>query len=140
MPKIRAIAEIASKWVEVTTGRANDYRKGIESPKKDWATETKAAEAAYEAGISDAIARKAFGKGVAKAGTEKWRAKALEVGVGRWPAGVRIAEDNYAKGFGPYRDVIERTTLPPRGPKGSPENIERVRVMAMALHEAKIKA
>ncbi len=139
MPAIKPISEIAEKYTRVTPGRAADYEAGIRKPTKDWATQTANAEAAYEAGIQEALSQKRFSKGVAAAGTQKWQKKALDVGVGRWPAGVRAAGEDYAKGFAPFRDVIERTTLPPRGAKGSPQNIERVRVIAMALHEAKIK-
>jgi hypothetical protein len=51
---------------------------------------------------------------------------------------VQIAKDDYAKGFGPYANVIAATTLPPRYPKGDPRNIERVSAIAQALHQEKV--
>jgi hypothetical protein len=36
--------------------------------------------------------------------------------------------------------VIESIQLPPRGPKGDPRNIERVRVIAQALRARKLAA
>ncbi len=139
MPAIKSASEIADKWARVTPGRSTDYASGIEKPKKDWATETVNAEDAYEGGVSQAMAEKRFGKGVRDAGTEKWQRKARELGTTRWGPGISAAKGDYQTGFAPFRDVIERTTLPPRRPKGDPGNIDRVRVIASALHEAKVK-
>jgi len=139
MPKIRSAKEIATKWATVTPMRSGDYETGIKNPLENWETQTLGAEAAYEAGVSTAIAEKRFGKGVKKAGFDKWQRKAIEVGIERWPAGVRAAEADYEAGFSPYRDVIEKTTLPPRYPKGDARNIDRVATLAKALHQAKIK-
>lgn len=138
MPAIRTASAIAGKWARVTPGRTADYESGVKSPKKDWATEAAGAEAAYEEGITQAIGRKAFGKGVKDAGTGKWQRKASEVGVPRWGPGVRAAQTDYEKGFAPFRDVIERTDIGPRFPKGDPRNIDRVAKIAAALHAAKV--
>ena len=139
MPAIKPVSEIAEKWARVTPGRSADYQAGIQNPKRDWAEATKAAEEAWVQGIQEAASQRRFSRGVSKAGTEKWKKKALELGATRWGPGVAAARDDYEKGFAPYAEVIARTTLPPRGPKGDPKNIERVRVLAQALHEAKIK-
>jgi len=141
MPKIRSIAEIAAKWGDVTPRREAYYRHGIESPKKVWVEEASAASDAWREGVTAAAAEDRFGKGVAAVGQEKWKKGALEKGVkmGRWREGVAIAKDEYAKGFAPYRDVIEAITLPPRGPKGDPRNIERVSIVTAALHAKKLE-
>ena len=139
MPAIKPVSEIAEKWARVTPGRSADYQAGIQNPKRDWAEATKAAEEAWVQGIQEAASQRRFSRGVARAGSEKWKKKALELGATRWGPGVAAARDDYEKGFAPYAEVIARTTLPPRGPKGDPKNIERVRVLAQALHEAKIK-
>ncbi len=138
MPKIRSAADIAAKWATVTPARAAEYAKGVANPKEDWMSETVAAKAAYEEGIKAALARDAFSKGVRKAGTEKWAARATTLGAERFGPGVAAAGPAYAEGFSPYRDVIERTTLPARGPVGSDANYERVKTMGKALHSKKI--
>ena len=138
MPPIRSTAEIAQKFITVTPGRAQEYQRGVTNPNKDWATETADAEDRYEKGVTNAIGQKRFGKGVQAAGTDKWKRGAVEKGVSRWPEGVQGSADAYAKGFGPFRDVIKNLTLPPRGPVGSPANLARVAAVANALHSAKI--
>lgn len=138
MPAIRSASEIARKWADVTPRRDADYKAGISSPVKDWATETAAAEDAYNNGVQEAIGRGAFGSGVRDAGSSKWQRGALEKGVNRWGPGVRAAQSDFERGFQPYRDVIEGVTLPPRRRTGDPANIERVAAIASALHARKV--
>jgi len=139
MPTVKAIAKIAEKWARVTPQRSADYEAGVRDPIKDWATNTAAANAAYKAGVTEAVAKDRFVKGVQKAGTERWKRKAVEVGPARFSQGVQVAQPDYEKGFAPFRDVIEKTTLPPRFAKGDPRNVDRVRVMAAALAAEKRK-
>lgn len=137
MPKIRSAGSIARKWARVTPERSEDYKHGVENPKKDWGENTKRAKESWKGGIQEAIAKDRFAKGVEKAGTKKWQEKAKEKGTLRWGPGVAIAQDDYEKGFAPYRETIEKTDLPPRYAKGDPRNIERVKVMAAAMRKTK---
>lgn len=139
MPIVKGIAKIAEKWARVTPMRAPDYEAGVKDPIRDWATNAAAANAAYKAGVADAISKDRFLSGVKKVGTEKWKRRATEVGPARFAQGVQVAQPDYEKGFAPFRDAIERTTLPPRFAKGDPRNIDRVRVMAAALAAEKRK-
>jgi len=140
MVKIRSISVIRAKWEKETPLRAPYYEAGIREPKEDWATEAAAAQPAWDSGVADATRRKAFSVGVKKVGTPKWQERALKKGVPRYPEGVRIAGPDYEAGFGPYRDEIERIVLPPRGMRGDPKNIERVRVIANALYKKRVGA
>jgi len=87
--------------------------------------------------MATAAAQDSFGKGVTKAGTAKWQGKALAKGPGRFAEGVMIGGDDYEKGFGPYRDEIEKTALPPRFPKRDPRNLMRVSAITTALAKKK---
>lgn len=139
MAAIKSMDRITDKWKRVAAGAAEEYRVGIENPRTDWATATKNAEPQYEAGITAAMGRKAFGKGVGKAGTSKWQAMALAKGPSRWSEGIGLSGDAYRAGFEPYARVIAGLTLPARGRKGDPKNIARVAAIAKALHDEKIK-
>ncbi|GAI99178.1 unnamed protein product [marine sediment metagenome] len=137
---IASSSVIAAKWARVTPERATDYEAGVRSPRRDWKTETAAAEARYKDGVTKAAAEGRFGKGVAKAGTSKWQRKAINVGTARFGPGVAAADTDYEEGFKPYRDVIAGTTLPERYATGDPRNIKRVEVIAKALHDKKVRA
>jgi len=137
MAFIRSIEHIANKFATVTPQRTEDYRVGVQNPRKDWATSTAASESAYETGVQLAITKKRFGKGVKKAGTEKWQRGAVEKGTQRWGPGVAMAKEIYAANFAPYRDAIERVTLPPRYSRRDPRNLDRVKAVVNALIAAK---
>jgi len=129
MAAIRSIEKISKKWATVTPGRVEDYRNGVESPRRDWEAATAGSEDAYNAGVTQAIAEKRFGKGVRNAGTDKWQRGALEKGTQRWGPGVAMAEGAFAQGYGPIRDAIERVTLPPRYARRDPRNLNRVKAI-----------
>lgn len=139
MPPIKPTAEIAEKWERVTPSRVPDYEAGVRRPRRSWEDATTEAADAYAQGVTAAIAENRFEGGVRAAGDRKWQEKTLQKGPGRWAEGVRISGVDYASGFDPYRDEIERIVLPPRGPRGDPRNIERVRIIADALHALKIR-
>ncbi len=139
MPAIKDLSRISKRWVTVASNSAEEYEEGVRNPKKSWAKETQAAEESYKRGVIAAANRGAFGKGVSKAGDATWSFGAINKGVTRWPEGIRIAQPAYEAGFAPYHSVIANTKLPPRGPRGDPKNIERVRVMADALHKEKLR-
>jgi len=140
MAEIKALSAIADKWTRVTPGRTSDYKLGIQNPKRDWADETLAAKENWKAGIDAAAAKDLFAKGVSKAGTSKWRDKALKKGPGRFAEGVYIAGPDYEKGFAPFHAAIERVDLGPRFPRRDPRNLERVKKIVDALIEEKLGA
>jgi len=138
MAEIKSLAAIGEKWGRVTPGRVEDYTLGITSPKRDWAEETKAAVKNWKAGIDAAAAKNLFVKGIEKAGTSKWKDKALKKGPGRFSEGVYLAEPDYIKGFAPYREAIAAVDLGPRYPKRDPRNLDRVKKVVDALVAKKL--
>lgn len=139
MAEIRSIKEITDKWTRVTPGRTEDYKLGVQNPRRDWESETVAAADVYKAGVDAAHAKGLFAKGVKKAGTSKWQNMALTKGPGRFAEGVYIAGPAFEKGFAPYRDAIEKVDLGPRFPKRDPRNLERVKRVVDALIAEKIR-
>ena len=140
MAEIKSLSAIREKWTRVTPGRVADYTLGIKNPRRDWETETLAAEDNWKAGVDAAQAKGLFGKGVSKAGSKKWQDKALKKGPGRFAEGVYIAGDDYEKGFAPYREAIARVDLGPKFPRRDPRNLDRVRRIVTALIAEKVGA
>jgi len=138
MAEIRPLSQIRDKWTRVTPGRTEDYKLGVQSPRRDWEEETLAASDNWKAGIDAAAAKGLFPKGVREAGTSKWRDKALKKGPGRFAEGVYIAGPDYEKGFARFHRAIEAVDLGPRFPKRDPRNLERVRRIVNALIEEKV--
>jgi len=136
--RIKNLPTIAAQWVTRVTASGPQYKAGIQNPREDWATATVNAKDNYAAGIQAALSNDSFSKGVQKAGTAKWSARTLTIGAPRWIQGVTAGHSAYGNGFAKYHQVIAGLVLPPRGPAGSPVNIERVRVITEALHAAKL--
>lgn len=140
MAEIKSLSAIRDKWTRVTPQRTEDYKLGIQNPKRDWEEETLEAEGNWKAGVDKAAAQGLFNKGVKEAGTAKWKDKALKKGPTRFAEGVYIAGDDYEKGFKPYREAIAAVDLGPRFPRRDPRNIERVKRVVDALVAAKTGA
>lgn len=138
MTEIKPLSRIADKWGANSALAGDSYRDGVQSPRRSWAQSAAAADDARKAGLAEADARNAFVNGVNAAGDTKWKNNATVLGPARFRQGVANAKPSFSSGFSKYHSVIAGVTLPPRGPKGSPENIERVRSIADALHNAKV--
>lgn len=137
MPAVKSMKAIREKWQRVTPQRTEDYKIGIQNPRRDWATVTAASADNYKAGVDKAHAKGMFEKGVNEAGTKKWQEKSLLLGPGRFAEGVFAAGDAYENGFKKYRDVIEKTDIGPRFAKRDPRNLQRVAKIVNALIAAK---
>lgn len=137
MAEIKSAARIKEKWTRVTPMRTEDYKIGIQNPRRDWEKSAVAAKESHKQAMTTAAAQDSFGKGVTKAGSGKWQARALAKGPGRFAEGVMIGGDDYEKGFAPFRDEIEKTVLPPRFPRRDPRNLLRVSAIATALAKKK---
>ena len=138
MAEVKAIGRIKEKWTRVTPMRAEDFKLGVQNPRRDWEKSAVAAKETHKQAMVAAAAADSYGKGITKAGTAKWQSKALTKGPGRFAEGVMLGGDDYEKGFAPYRDEIEKTVLPPRFPKRDPRNINRVATIAAALAKKKM--
>jgi hypothetical protein len=136
MPKVRAGG--GKRWVNRASVATPDYVSGIQNPRNDWAQATKAAEGSWAQGVQAAASSGAFGKGVQKAGSGKQIAKAIGKGAQRYAAGVADGQSDYETAIAPFLQTIESTVLPPRGPKGDPRNLDRVKAITVALRNKKL--
>jgi hypothetical protein len=128
----------AERWVRRASAAAQDYQAGIENPRQSWQQAASQARENWAQGVQQAVQGNRYATGVQRAGDEKWRRKAIAKGVSRYGPGVAEAQNDYAAAVAPYLQTIESLSLPPRGPKGDPRNLERVRVIAQALRNRKL--
>jgi len=136
---IPTISEITEAWVRGAAQGAANYRRGVENSSVDWEGPTVAAQEVWQLAIIEAAGTDRFQNGVQLAGNSKWRKKSVELGANRFPSGVAAATTDYSRGFDPYRNVIAGLDLPPRGARGSSQNIDRVRRVTEALHAERLR-
>ncbi len=137
---LRPLDKVVDKWSARATAAAPDYSAGVSAPLRDWATQATAAKGAWQAGVTEAASRDAYAKGVATAGTAKWQRKATTLGTRRFSEGVAAAKDDYKGGFAQFYDALSKIDLPPRGARGDPKNLERVRTIMQTLRSVKTAA
>jgi hypothetical protein len=135
--QVKSADVVAKKWAARAGAAGADYAAGVNGTTKDWATDTANAAPAWAAGVQTAAANGSFAKGVNNAGTAKWKSKAANVGAARYPQGVAAATPYYQSGIGPVLQTLSALSLPARGPKGDPGNIQRVTAVTTALRKLK---
>ncbi len=134
MPSVRITQ---NKYSRNASAAAGDYLSGAQNPRVSQSQAAIAAEPNYEAGIQEAISRKAYSAGLGKAGDAKWLSGIKDKGRARYQQGVGLAEQDWVNGFAPYSQVIGAITLTPRGPKGT--NYGRVQEVGDALRARKLQ-
>jgi len=134
---LRSLDKIVEKWRSRASAASGDYAAGVETPKYDWQKQTLAASDAWKSGITEAAAKNMFAKGVAATSTDFWKTRTITLGTARYADGVSKSVDVYKANFAPYYDTLSKIELPPRGARGDPKNIERVRAIVNALRAKK---
>lgn len=143
MAAIRSLDQIAQKWGRVASASGASYEDGVKNPTASWSAGAAAANDAWKSGVQAAVASNRFAGGVRAAGDQKWQQNTVNKGPARFAQGVQLATPDYSAGFAPYRDAIQAASLPPRGARRSPQNLQRVTAIVNALaakKEAMMKA
>ncbi len=135
---VRPAAQLADKFATRAAAASNDYTNGVKSTSKDQAANAIAQKANWIAALNSAAQADRFAKGLAKAGTEKWRMRASTLGAGRFASGVQAAKDAWAAAVQPFFDVLGSLTLPNKLPKGDPGNQARSAAVGAAEHAKKL--
>jgi len=137
---VKSASASAQKWRERAGSSGDDYAEGAVNAAQDWESATVAASGNYRAAVTQGNIQQRYERGVREAGAEKYRRKVADVGAARYSQGVAVAEADYESGVQPYLNTIASLTLPPRQPRGSAANLERVKVITDALHRRRIGA
>lgn len=136
--RVKDAATAAKKFADRGAAAGPDYAAGVQGAGSAWQQNTAAAADTFAHGVTEAIARNAFAKGVNAAGGSKYEQRASGIGAQRFGQGVRAAQGSYEQGVAPYLQTIASLTLPPRRPKGDPANFERSQAVGLALRRRKV--
>lgn len=136
--RIMSLADIAKKWLARAQVATSDYEAGCRAPRRPWQEATIDGADAYAAGVQEAIAQGRFQSGVRDVSDAEWLARITDLGVRRWPEGIRVSQPRFTRGFAPYHSALTAATLPPKGPRGSEANYERSAFVGRLLHELRV--
>ena len=125
--------EVASKWA--TRGAAAGSEWVSQAAKSTWKTEAIAGEDNFSKQMQKVISEKRRMKGIEKASDSDWQ-NGIKENESRFTTGITNNKDKMAEGMTVVLNDIKtaEATLPKRGPKGSPENFQRSKLMGEALH------
>jgi hypothetical protein len=123
---VKPLDQVGKKYVTNASGAGQAYTDGVTNPRIAWDVATIAAEANYKLAVTEAANKGRFAKGVKSAGNDKYKKNAIAKGPARYAEGVSIAENDYKSGIAPYLAAMSSLTLPPRGVRGAPANLQRV--------------
>ena len=137
--RVMPLATIVDKYLRNARAARPSYEEGIRNPRAPWANSASKAKQAYADGVQNAIEHDLFSKGVQRAGDEHWFSRSLNLGAPRYSTGVAAAQSAYSSGFAPHRETLAALQLPERYARGDERNIERVRVIADALHQKRME-
>jgi hypothetical protein len=136
--KVKAVADAATKFVNRASAAGGDYKTGVSNAGQTWADHTSQATDTYAAGVQAAIGRGAFGKGVQKAGPQKYQTNASTKGANHYPEGIRGGQQAYQQNASPYFDALSGIVYPPRRPRGDPANQARSIIVQTTLHTKRV--
>jgi len=134
---IKPIDKIVAKWKSKAGAASGDYADGINFPGRDQGEAAAAAKDTWVQGVTAGGVADRFATR-ARESSAKWKKNAIAVGGSRYTQGVANAADEFGKGIGPALQTISGLNLPARQPKGSPANLDRVRIVNEALRKMKV--
>ncbi len=138
--QIKDTGTLSKKFSDRAANAAPDYKSGVSAPRRPWMASAAASEPTWEAGVQDAVSRKAYQKGVNRVGDSKWQTASQVKGAdkGHYADGVRLAAAAWAAGVGPYLSALATLDPGPKGIKGSSANQQRSIVVQQKLHAIKV--
>lgn len=136
--KVKDVQASAQKFVARAQAAASDYKTGVSGAGSLWANNAQAANDTYVQGVTAAANAGRYRQGVQTAGATKYENNASTKGAQRYPQGVAAAGPSWADKTAKFLQVISSLNLPPRAPRGSPQNVTRVQMIADALHKARL--
>lgn len=137
--KVKDPTTVANKWSTRAQGAVNDYAAGAASPKQSQSASAIAAAPLWQQAVASPAAAAAFTSGLNKAGDQGWLNGVNTKGKARYAGGITAGMSKFQTNIAPFLSAIAAVTLPAKGLRGSAQNIQRVAVIAAALHSLKLQ-
>lgn len=135
--KMKDITASGTKFAKRGAAAGPEYKQGVLNPDAPWQQSTLNAKELYVEGVTAAIARGAFEKGVGATTDSEWQTAASVKGARNYPTAVAESGPKWVKGFTPTQNALAGLTLPPRGARNSPGNYERSRLTGEAASKVR---
>ncbi len=135
---IRDVGSLALKFVRRGQAAVDDWKTGVQQTTKSQSGEAIAAASRWQQALQGDAVLSRFKSKLTAAGDGKWRDNAVTKGAtqGRFAGGIGAAGPAWAAGVTPIFDALRSLSLPDRGLKRSPQNLDRARIVIEAEAKA----
>ena len=125
--------EVAAKWSSRGSAAGGEWVS--QAAKSTWKTEAIAGEDNFGKQMQKVISEKRRMKGIEKASDADWQ-EGIKQNESRFTTGITNSKGKMAEGMSNVLNDIKsaEAKLPKRGPKGSPENFQRSKILGEELH------
>ncbi len=139
---IRDTGSLAAKFVKRGQAAVDDWKIGVQQTTNSQSANAIAAAPRWQQALQGDAVLARFKSKLTAAGDGKWRDNAVKKGAeqGRFSGGIGAAGPAWAAGVTPVFDALRSLSLPDKGLKRSPQNLDRVRLVIETEAKAAGKA
>lgn len=134
---VPSASQAAQKWATRSQGATADYKNAVQNAGQLWQERTSQSGQIWASEVQKAVANGRFESGVAGKANE-YQSMASTKGAQNYGGGITAGANKYATKAGKVLAVIQGGTLPPPGPRNSPQNYARSQYIGNLLNAAKM--
>ena len=128
----------ATKWVSRAQNATADYKTAVQGAGQRWQEATSAAGPLWVQGVQNAVANGRFESNVAGKAND-YQTMASTKGATNYGGGITSGQGKYSNKIAKVLNVIQGATLPPPGPRNSPQQYARSQYIGNLLNAAKMQ-
>ena len=115
-----------ARFSEAGFARSDRYTEGTRGKGAKWAGTKERAKTNWAPAIQEALAKKAYDKGLDKADAGAYDAGIRDKGVNNWPSGMQASGEKFAKGVQPFVQLWDAELPTQAGGRRSAANLKRM--------------
>ncbi len=131
--QVKPVDQVVKKWQARANVASSDYTSGVAASGTKQHDNAVAQATTWLAGVQAAGVNR-YTAGLNR-DPGKYQRNATGKGAQRYGPGVAAAGPDYNRAIGPVLAAIAAVNLPPKQPRGSPGNNDRVTAITTALHK-----
>lgn len=128
MAKVFSAQEFARRFAEEGSAKSGNYGAGTKGKGSVWVAkaDTDEAEKNFNLGVTEAVTKKTYRKGVRRAGAQAYDTGTQDKGVLNWPTGILTAQKKMADRITPFVNEWVKPLPTPKGRSRSAANTKRI--------------
>jgi len=139
MVETKPVDKVVNKWRDRASIASTEYAENAIENASKWLRNLKENKKNWKDAMQEVLSKNLWEQAIDKLTEQDYVNGIKEKGANRYSDGINKSVDKYQERMTKVLQFMQGIKLPPRGPKGSDQNFERVKVLGKALHDAKVK-